>query len=90
MIFLGCLTFGLLMSFIITKERQITTLATGAEAGAIIGLFVSLFHNYFMMAMNSEATFLTFAFDVVIGIVMSAISVIRTNKRKIRINFMYQ
>lgn len=73
MIFLGCMTFGLFYAYIFTKWAQITTLTTGAKAGAVIGLFVSVAMNFFNMAMNSAATFQTFAIDVAIGIVMGAI-----------------
>ncbi|WP_298236701.1 hypothetical protein [uncultured Algibacter sp.] len=73
MIFLGCITFGLFVAYIYTKWAQITTAATGAKAGAIIGIFMGLTHNFFNMAMNSEATGQMFAMDVGISIVMGAI-----------------
>ena len=73
MIFLGCITFGLFIAYIFTKWAQITSLATGAKAGAVIGLFISISMNFFNMAMNSAATFETFALDVVIGVVMTSI-----------------
>lgn len=72
-IFLGCLTFGLFVSYIYTQWAQISTAATGAKAGAIIGLFVGLYSNFFNMAMNSEAVLNLAALDVVISVVMSAI-----------------
>jgi len=72
-IFLGCLTFGLFVAYIYTKWAQITTAATGAKAGAIIGFFIALFYNFFNMAMNTETTGQMFALDVGISIVMTAI-----------------
>lgn len=72
-IFLGCLTFGLFVSYIYTQWAQISTAATGTKAGAIIGLFVGLYSNFFNMAMNSEAVLNLAALDVVISVVMSAI-----------------
>lgn len=72
-IFLGCMTFGLFVSYIYNQWAQISTLATGAKAGAIIGLFVGLFFNFFNMAMSSEAVLNLAILDVAISIVMTAI-----------------
>lgn len=72
-IFLGCLTFGLFVSYIYTQWAQISTGATGAKAGAIIGLFVGLFYNFFNLAMNSGNTMELAALDVGISVVMTAI-----------------
>jgi len=72
-IFLGCLMFGLFMSYIFSQWAQISTVKTGAKAGAIIGIFLGLYFNFFNMAMNSEATINMAALDVVLSIVMSAI-----------------
>ena len=73
LIFLGCLVFALFIAYIFTKWAQISTAATGAKAGAVIGLFVSVFYNFFNMAMDSGATVKMFALDVAISIVMTAI-----------------
>ena len=74
MIFLGCLTFGLFLAYIFTQWAQITTVSTGAKAGAIIGIFMGLYFNFFNMAMNTEATNQLFALDVGISIIMTAIT----------------
>lgn len=73
-IFLGCMTFGLFVSYIYTQWAQISTIATGAKAGAIIGLFVGLFFNFFNLAMNSEAVLNLAALDVGISVMMTAIT----------------
>ena len=72
-IFLGCITFGLFLSYIFTKWAQISTAITGAKSGALIGLFFGLFMNFFNMAMSSETVIETVALDVAISIVMTAI-----------------
>ncbi len=72
-IFLGCLTFGLFVSFIFTKWAQITTAITGAKAGAIIGLFIGLFYNFFNLAMNATISMELAALDVAISVVMTCI-----------------
>jgi hypothetical protein len=73
MIFLGCITFGLFIAYIYTKWAQISTAITGAKAGAVIGLFVALFSNFFNMAMTTDGSIQTAALDVGIGIIMTAI-----------------
>lgn len=72
-IFLGCLTFGLFVAYIYTRWAQISTLATGAKAGAIIGVFIGLFYNFFNLAMQPGATMELAALDVGISVVMTAI-----------------
>ncbi|MBJ6368721.1 DUF1761 family protein [Snuella sedimenti] len=73
LIFLGSLTFGLLISYIFVHWAQISTAATGAKAGAILGLLLGLYFNFFNMAMNTEATFQLFALDVGLSIILTAI-----------------
>lgn len=72
-IFLGCMTFGLFVSYVYTQWAQISTLATGIKAGAIIGLFMGLFYNFFNLAMVSNITMQLAALDVGISVVMTAI-----------------
>ena len=74
LIALGSLTFCLFIAYIFTKWAQISTASSGAKAGAIIGIFVSLFYNFFGMAMNADATYQMFATDLGISIVMTAIT----------------
>lgn len=73
LIFLGCITFGLFIAYVFTKWAQITTAATGVKAGALIGLFLSLYMSFFEIAMNSEATIQTAGLGIVISIIISAI-----------------
>lgn len=74
MIFLGCLTFGLFMAYIFIQWAQISTASTGAKAGAIISLFIALYYDFFQLAMNSEVTYQMVGLDVVLMIVMGAIT----------------
>ena len=74
MIFLGCLTLGLFMAYIFLQWAQISTGSTGAKAGAIISLFVALYFDFFQLAMNSEVTYQMVGIDVIIMIVMGAIT----------------
>ncbi|MES2746779.1 MAG: hypothetical protein V4648_00280 [Bacteroidota bacterium] len=70
-IFLGCMTFGFFVSFIFTRWAGISDLMGGLKAGAIIGLFSSLYMNFFMYS-NMPINYQTFAIDVCISIVLSA------------------
>ena len=74
LIFLGCLTFGLFVTYIFNHWAQIKTLSTGAKAGAIIGLFLGLYWNFFNMAMDTSITVQMFLLDMALTIVMSAIT----------------
>ena len=70
-ILLGCLTFGLFISYIFNRWAQISTAATGAKAGAIIGVFMGLITNLFGMAMQSDMTYERFGIDILISIVLA-------------------
>ena len=74
MIALGSLTFGLFLAYIFTKWAQISAMLTGLKAGAVIGLFLGLYFNFFHMAMESDATLQMAALDVALSIVLTAIT----------------
>jgi hypothetical protein len=70
-IFLGCMTFGLLISYIYTKWAGINNPTTGFSAGAIIGLFNALSMNFFMFS-NKPLNMQNFAIDVLITVFIGA------------------
>jgi drug/metabolite transporter (DMT)-like permease len=72
-ILLGCLMYGLFISYVYNRWAQISTAATGAKAGAVIGLFMGLYYNFFNLAMQPETTAQMAVADVGISIVMTAI-----------------
>ncbi len=74
MIFLGCLTYGLFIAYVYTKWALISTLATGAKAVAIIGIFLGLYWNFFYVAMTPGYPYEAFAVDVFITTVSTAIT----------------
>jgi hypothetical protein len=71
-IFLGCMTFGLFVSYIFTKWARITQALTGVKAGAIIGFFNSLGMNFFMFS-SKPLNLQNMLIDVAISIIMGAI-----------------
>ncbi|BAO76791.1 hypothetical protein [Winogradskyella sp. PG-2] len=71
LILLGCLTFGFFISYIFNKWAHITTLATGAKAGAIIGVFMGLITNLFKMGMDTSMTYESFGVDIIISILLA-------------------
>ena len=73
-IFLGCIVYGLFLSYIYNRWAQISTAATGAKAGLILGIFMSLFWNFFNLAMTAEATYEMAVADVGISTLMTAIT----------------
>jgi hypothetical protein len=72
-IFLGCMTFGFFVSYIFTKWAGISNVATGFKAGAVIGLLMALYSNFFMNSMKSDIDYQTMGLDIVITIVMAAL-----------------
>lgn len=75
-LFLGCLTFGLFVSYIFTKWAAIALATTGLMAGAVIGLFMALYMNFFAnsMKLTQDINIPIMALDVAITMVMSALT----------------
>ncbi len=72
-IFLGCLTFGLFISYIYNKWAHISTALTGATAGIVIGLFMALNASFFNVALVKGVTYGMFALDVTVSVVLASI-----------------
>lgn len=70
-IFLGCITFGLLMSYLFIKWAGIKNPVTGFTAGASIGFLYGLSTNFFMYS-NRPLVTQNFIIDVVISIIIGA------------------
>jgi len=73
-IFLGCLSIGFFLSYFYNRWAQISTISTGARAGAFFGLFLALSYGFFKMAMEPSMTAEFFTLDVAISIGMTAIT----------------
>jgi len=70
-IFLGCMTFGLFVSYLFNRWAGITNLTKGFTTGGVIGLFTGLSMNFFMyasMPLNMESM----AIDVVLSTILGA------------------
>ncbi len=72
-IYLGCLFFAALLAYVFTKWANISTWMTGAKGGAVIGLFYALSMNFFMYS-SQEPNYQNIATDVIITVIMSAIT----------------
>jgi len=73
LIFVACLVFALFIAYIFDKWAQISTAATGAKAGAVIGFFLGLNYNIWAVIMEGREM-QPFILDVVLSIVMTAIT----------------
>jgi CDP-diglyceride synthetase len=71
-VFLGCLVYAVFLSFVFLKWANISTLISGAKAGAIIAFFTSISTNLFLMS-NKVMAPENFMIDVAIMIVCGAI-----------------
>ena len=74
--FLGCLTSGLFIAYIFTKWAGISNWITGFSAGAILGLFMAFYMNFFAnsMKLTPDINFQIMALDIAITVVMSALT----------------
>lgn len=76
MIVLGSLVGGLFVAYIFAKWAHISNWKTGLQAGAVIGLFLALYYDFYYNAMKATADidWQTMGLDIVITIVMTAIT----------------
>lgn len=75
MVSLGSLVWGLFVAYIFVKWASISTWLTGFKAGAVIGLFLGLYWNFFYNTMKATAdiNWQTVGLDILITIVITAL-----------------
>jgi ABC-type antimicrobial peptide transport system permease subunit len=76
MIALACLVGGLFIAYIFTKWAHISNWKTGLQAGAVIGLFLALYYDFYYNAMkaNADIDWQNMGLDIVLTIVMTALT----------------
>ena len=76
MIVLGSLVGGLFVAYIFAKWAHISNWKTGLQAGAVIGLFLALYYDFYYNAMkaNADIDWQTMGLDIVITVVMTALT----------------
>lgn len=72
-IFLGCMSFGFLISYVFTNWSHTTAASAGLKGGAVLGLFAGLQSNFFGNAMNATPDYQLIGLDLAIMIVMGAL-----------------
>jgi hypothetical protein len=72
-VYLGCLTFCVLLSYVFLQWAHISDYTTGAKAGGIIGLLYGTGMNLFMYS-SQPANYQNMATDIVINGIMGAIA----------------
>jgi hypothetical protein len=73
MVFLGCMTFGFLLSYIFNKWAGISTAMSGMTAGALLGLILGLWGNFFQYSMKPLDVNM-FVLDLGITVALGAIT----------------
>ncbi len=76
MIALGSLVSGLFVAYIFTKWAHINNWMTGIKSGAILGLFLALYWNFFINVKKStdNIDWQIFGLDTVLTIVLTALT----------------
>jgi hypothetical protein len=69
-IFLGCLFYSFIFSYVFCKLAQISSFKTGFNAGLIIGILFSLCWYFFI---NSELNARDLIEEIILGGIMSAV-----------------
>ena len=72
-VYLGCLTFCVLLAYVFVQWAGISDFRTGAKAGGVIGLLYGAGMNFFMYSSN-QPNYANMATDIVINAVMGAIA----------------
>jgi hypothetical protein len=68
------MTFAFLYAYIFDKWASIGTLKGGLAAGAILGLFLGLWSNFFMNGQTLDPDYAIMALDVAITVVMGSLT----------------
>ena len=71
-IFLGCMTFGFLISYIFTRWASIVTFVGGMKGGLALAVFIGLMNNFFMRSNSDVVDFENFAIDMLISLLIGA------------------
>ena len=72
-IFLGCLFFGFMMSFIFNQGEGISKCVPGVKLAIGIGMFMSLSMNFFYSMYSETINFQLVAVDVLVSMVIASI-----------------
>jgi hypothetical protein len=71
-IFLGCMTFSFFMTYFFSKST-IVTVKSAAISGAIFGLLIQLYHNFFYHSLNLSPDSVMILTDVALTVFCGAI-----------------
>ena len=72
-IFLGCMTFAFFMSYVFTQWAQISKPVTGLKAGAIFGIFLGLYSNFFQNSLQLNPNYQMMLIDIALTVFCGAI-----------------
>jgi len=72
-IFLGCMSFGFLLSFIFSLGETVSKCVPGMKTAAMIGLLLGMYSDFFMNVNNTEIHYKMIALDILVTIVLSAL-----------------
>lgn len=73
-ILFGCLTGGWMLAYIFQKWASISTLKSGLAAGAMLGLFLGLWSNFFKNDHTLDPDYALMLLDTALSVVMTSLS----------------
>ena len=72
-IFLGCMAFGFMISYIFAQGEGVSNYVTGIKVAAGVALFMSLANNFFYCMYKDSMDVKMVAIDVVASIVLASV-----------------
>ena len=72
-IFLGCMSFGFLISYIFSQGEGITKCVPGIKMAAMIAFFVTLGNNFFREMYQETIDFKLMGIDIVASMVLASV-----------------
>ncbi len=72
-IFLGCMSFGFLISYVFSQGEGISTIAAGIKMAIGIALFMGLCNSFFMNMYKETIDIKLTAIDIIAGMVLATV-----------------
>ena len=72
-IFLGCMTYGFFLSYVLNKWAHPATVNAGMMGGAMLGFLTTLYTDFFRLSRKTDIDWMPWILDMGIMLVISAV-----------------